>query len=65
MMHEKKRRLAGVGALWLALALSSGHLFTLPDFLEGFLIGMAIVCMILSMLPDKTLEKLKRWKQHG
>ena len=64
-MNEKKRRLAGVGALCTALALSSGYIFTLPDFLDGFLIGSAIALMILSMLPNKTLEKLERWKRHG
>jgi len=64
-MRERKRRFAGVGAMFTALILSNGHIITLPDFVAGFLVGMAIVCMILSMLPDKTFETLKRWKRHG
>lgn len=64
-MSEKKRRLTGVAAMFAALILSNGHIIALPDFMAGFLVGLAIVFMILSMLPDKTLEKLKRWKRHG
>lgn len=64
-MKENKRRLLGVAALFAALALSNGHLFELPDFLAGFLVGMSLVLMILLMLPDQTLEKLKRWKRRG
>ena len=64
-MKEKKRHLLGVIALFSALVFSNGHLFQLPDFLAGFLVGFSIVLMILLMLPDQTLEKLKRWKRHG
>jgi len=64
-MGERKRPLLGVGALFVALLLSNGHIINLPDFLAGFLVGASIVCMILSMLPEKTLKKLKRWKHHG
>ena len=64
-MKEKKRRLLGIVALLSALLFSNGHLFQLPDFLVGFLVGFSIVLMILLMLPDQTLEKLKRWKRHG
>ena len=64
-MKEKKRRLLGIVALLSALLFSNSHLFQLPDFLAGFLVGFSIVLMILLMLPDQTLEKLKRWKRHG
>lgn len=64
-MKENKRRLLGVAALFSAVVFSHGHLFQLPDFLAGFLVGLSLVLMILLMLPDKTLEKLKRWKRHG
>ena len=64
-MDEKKRLLLGVAALFTVLLCSNGHVIRLPDFLAGFLVGMAIVCMILSMLPDKAWQKLRRWKRHG
>ena len=64
-MSMNKRRLRGIAALFVALTLSNGHIIALPDFMAGFLVGAAIVFMMLSMLPDKTLEKLKRWKHHG
>ena len=64
-MKENKRRLLGVAALFTAFILSNGHLFQLPDFLAGFLVGSSIVLMILLMLPDEAMKKLKRWKHHG
>lgn len=64
-MKGNERRLLGVAALLAALVFSNSHLFELPDFLAGFLVGLSIVLMVLLMLPNKTLEKLKRWKRHG
>lgn len=64
-MNEKKRRLAGIAALFTALILSNGHIIVLPDFLAGFLVSIAITFMLLSMLPEKFLKKAKEWKHRG
>ena len=64
-MNEKQRRLVGIAAFFVALLCCNNHIFQLPDFLAGFITGLAIVLLILSMLPDKAWEKLRRWKHRG
>ena len=42
-----------------------GLLHPLPDFLRGFALGLAMGFLILSLLPEAWVRKLKRWKRCG
>ena len=66
-MTERKRRFAicsGLCGLTYLLSL----FFTIPCFIRGFVLGVAIGLLILNLLPAETLKKLKKlkpWKCYG
>jgi len=66
-MHtDRKRTFAVLGALSGALYfMTSGLSVSLPEFLLGALLGLAMVLLALSLLPEETLQKLRKWKCRG
>ena len=66
-MNEKKRKFAMAGGLCGVLYLL-GQQVDWPgavDFLLGLVLGIGVLCLILSLLPEETLEKLREWKNRG
>jgi len=52
----------GIGMVCLGLTLCNGVLYTLPDFLDGLLLGLAIVFMLFGLFgksEDNTKAKSK------
>lgn len=64
-MGKKRKRIAAAGALCGGVLIIDSAVCPLPDFLKGLLVGMAIALLVLNMLPEKVLERLKEWKRHG
>lgn len=62
-MGEKKRKYALLGGLCgLAYLLSAG---ILPDYFQGIILGVGIVCFILALTPEKRTKKIRKWKRRG
>ena len=68
-MSEKnawKRKMALTGGLCGAAYLTANNLLPdLPDFLLGLILGLGLVFLLLGLLPERTLAKLRRWKRRG
>lgn len=66
-MNERKRKFAMAGGVCGVIYLL-GQMEERPgvlEFLLGLVLGVGIVCLILSLLPEETLEKLRKWKRRG
>ncbi len=66
-MNERQRKFAMVGGLCGVIYLL-GQLEERPGIVEFFLglvLGGGMLCLIASLLPDGTLEKLRKWKRRG
>ena len=61
-MSERQRKFAMLGGLFGLLYLLSG---VLPDLLQGALLGAGIMFFVLSLLPEKTTRKMRKWKRRG
>lgn len=61
-MSERQRKFAMLGGLFGLIYLLSG---VLPDLLQGALLGLGIVFFVLSLLPEKTTRKIRKWKRRG
>lgn len=60
-MSDKKRKIALCGGLCGLIYLI--QLFIpLPDFISGFVLGLALSLLILALLPEEVLVKLKKLK---
>lgn len=64
MNRKQKFALAG-GALGVAYLAVNHALPGLPDLLMGLILGLGIVFLALSLLPEEALEKLRKWKRRG
>lgn len=64
MKTEKQRKFAIAGGLCGAFYLAN-ELWNLPDFIMGLVLGLAILFLVLALLPEETLEKLRKWKRRG
>ncbi|MDE7260660.1 MAG: hypothetical protein K2N78_01150 [Oscillospiraceae bacterium] len=66
MKTEKRRRFAAIGGLCgAAYLVSNGPLLTAPDILLGLLLGVGLVLMIVGLLPEETVNRLRKWKYRG
>lgn len=61
-VSERQRKFAMLGGLFGLIYLLSG---VLPDLLQGALLGLGIVFFVLSLLPEKTTRKIRKWKRRG
>lgn len=64
MKTEKQRKFAIAGGLCGAFYLAN-DLWNLPDLVMGAVLGVTVVLLILALLPEETLEKLRKWKRRG
>ena len=65
-MTKRKKTLAAIGGLSGALFLTlNGTAPSTPELLLGLLAGLGIALTVVSMLPDQTLAKIRRWKGRG
>lgn len=65
-MNERKQRFALLGGLFGAVYLAANHLLpSLPDMLMGAVLGLGLVFLVLSLLPEETLRRLRKWKRRG
>ena len=61
-----QKRFAAAGGLCGAAYLTLNNLLpSLPDFLLGLLVGLALVFMVTGMLPEEKWRKLREWKRRG
>ena len=66
MKTEKQRLFALTGALCGAAYLTLNRLWpSLPDFLLGLLVGLALVLLIAGLLPEEYWRGLRKWKRRG
>lgn len=60
-MNTRQRRFALCGGI-CGVVYFVNQLFPIPDFLRGFTLGLAIGFLLLALLPEALLEKLRKWK---
>lgn len=66
MKQEKRNRFAVAGGLCGSAYLILNNLLpSVPEFLLGLLLGLAVVFMIEGLLPEAEAEKLRKWKRRG
>jgi len=66
MKTEKQRRFAVIGGLCGAAYLTLNNLLpSVPELLLGLLLGLGVVFLLLGLLPEETLRKLRKWKHRG
>ena len=66
MKNGKQKRLAALGSLFGAAYLLLNNVMpSMPEFLLGLLLGVAMVCMIAGLLPEENWQKLRKWKRRG
>ncbi len=63
-MTKKQQKYAMAGGLCGAFYLAN-DLWNLPDFIMGIVLGAAALLLALALLPEKSLEKLRKWKHCG
>jgi len=63
-MTEKQQKCAMAGGLCGAFYLANDF-WNLPDFIMGIVLGAAVLLLALALLPEKALEKLRKWKRRG
>ena len=64
-MGKKKRPLSAAGSLLLLGYLLCSRFTAVPEFLLGLLLGLALVSLALSLLPETILIRLREWKHRG
>ena len=66
MDNKKKRTFAVLGGLFGAAYLAANHLLPgIPDFLMGVILGLTMVFLVMSLLPEGDLDKIRKWKRRG
>ena len=61
LMDKRQRRFAICGGICGVIYLIN-LFYPLPDFLRGFVLGLAIGFLILALLPDEVMNRLRKWK---
>lgn len=65
-MSERKRKYAMLGGLFGAVYLLANRVLPgIPDVLLGTVLGLGCLCVIASLLPEKTARKIRKWKRRG
>ena len=62
--QNPREQFAVIGCLFgtaylLSLYLPPG----LPDFLTGLILGLGLIAITLDLLPERALERLRKWKR--
>ncbi len=66
MRTEKQRKFAVIGGLCGAVYLTLNQLWpTVPELLLGLLLGVGLVFLVVSLLPEGSWRKLRKWKRRG
>ena len=66
MDTKQKRTFAVIGGLFGAAYLTANQLAPgIPDFLMGVILGLTIVVLVMGLLPEETLDKIRKWKRRG
>ena len=63
-MNSLKKKFAAAGGLLGLLYLAANNLLPgIPDFLMGFVLGIAMVFLLASLLPDTAVVRIRDWKR--
>lgn len=63
-MNSLKKKFAAAGGLLGLLYLAANNLLPgIPDFLMGFVLGIAMVFLLASLLPDTAMVRIRSWKR--
>ena len=57
--QNPKEQFAVIGGLFGTAYLPPG----LPDFLTSLILGLGLIAITLDLLPEKALERLRKWKR--
>lgn len=64
MMNPARKKFAAIGALTGVLYLVANNTLPgIPDFLMGFVLGIAIVFLLASLLPEAATARIRAWKR--
>ena len=63
-MNSLKKKFAAAGGLLGLLYLAANNVLPgIPDFLMGFVLGIAMVFLLASLLPDTAVVRIRDWKR--
>lgn len=63
-MNSLKKKFAAAGGLLGLLYLAANNVLPgIPDFLMGFVLGIAMVFLLASLLPDTAMVRIRDWKR--
>ena len=63
-MNSLKKKFAAAGGLLGLLYLAANNLLPgIPEFLMGFVLGIAMVFLLASLLPDTAMVRIRDWKR--
>lgn len=63
-MNSTRKRFALLGALLGALYLIANNTLPgIPDFLMGAVLGIAMASLVISLLPEEVVVKMRNWKR--
>lgn len=63
-MNSLKKKFAVAGGLLGLLYLAANNVLPgIPDFLMGFVLGIAMVFLLASLLPDAAMVRIRSWKR--
>ena len=66
MDAERKQKFALAGGLFGAAYLAANNTLPgLPDLLLGLILGLGLVFLVLSLLPEEALKRIRKWKRRG
>lgn len=62
--QNPREKFAAIGGLFGTACLLSLYLPPgLPDFLIGLILGLALIAITMSLLPEGAPERLRKWKR--
>lgn len=66
MKTGRQRKFAMFGGFFGALYLTLNNLLpTIPEFLMGLLLGLALIFLAAGLLPEKVMRRVEKWKRRG
>lgn len=63
-MNSTRKKFAAIGAVTGILYLVANNTLPgIPDFLMGFVLGIAMVFLLASLLPEAAMARIRKWKR--
>lgn len=65
MQNNNMRLELKIGLIAFAITKIAEHLFVLPDFVNGLLLGLSIALMVVGLLPERIYAKILKWRKQN